>query len=90
MFPEDVVQAVCHHMDTDHAEAALAIVRTLGGLPGAERVQTVAVDERSISFLAHTGDAVTPVDVAFAQPATDRTGLRLAVVELSERASGAS
>ena len=90
MFPEDVVQAVCHHMDTDHAEAALAIVRTLGGLPAAERVQTVAVDERSISFLAHIGEAVTPVDVAFAQTANDRSALRLAVVELSERASGGS
>ena len=90
MFPEDVVQSVCHHMDADHSEAALAIVRTLGGRPDADRVQTVAVDERSISFLAHAGDVITPVDVAFARPATDRAALRLAVVELSERATSAS
>ena len=24
-FPADVVQAVCHHMDTDHAVAALRL-----------------------------------------------------------------
>ena len=88
-FPADVVQAVCHHMDTDHAAAALLIVQVLGGLPDADRVETVGVDATSISFRAHVGDATTPVKVAFSEPATDRTALRLAVVALSERAEHA-
>ena len=88
-FPADVVQAVCHHMDTDHAVAALRIVRVLGGLPEADRVQTVGVDATSITFLAHVGDATTPVTVAFSEPAADRTALRLAVVALSERSERA-
>ncbi len=85
-FPDDVVQAVVTHMNDDHAAAALAIVRVLGGVPQAERVETVGVDDRSISFLAHHGGATTPVTVPFAEPATDRAGLRAAVVELSSRA----
>jgi len=73
-------------MDDDHADAALRIVQVLGGAPGADRVQTVGVDTTSISFLAHTGEATTPVTVAFSEPAADRTAVRLAVMALSERA----
>lgn len=85
-LPDDVVRAVCRHMDDDHADAALRIVQVLGGEPAADRVQTVGVDTTSISFLAHTGETTTPVTVAFSQPAADRTAVRLAVVALSERA----
>ena len=84
----ELVQGVCGHMNDDHAEAALAIVRTLGGLPLADSVTTTAVDERSITFLADVAGAATEVVVPFAEPANDRQGVRTAVVELSARAQG--
>ena len=85
----ELTQGVCGHMNTDHAEAALAIVRTLGGLSQANSVTTVSVDERSITFRADVAGGTTEVVVPFAEPATDRQGVRRAVVELSARAQGA-
>ena len=85
-FPDDVVRAVCAHMDDDHAEDGLLICRVLGGVPHATAVTTTGVDGAGIDFLARTPDGPVAVRVGFAEPATERAHLRLAVVALHERA----
>ena len=85
-FPDDVVRAVCAHMNDDHRADALLICRTLGGQPGADDVRTTGVDGAALHLTATVGGAQVPVQVPFARPVTERRELRAAVVELAERA----
>lgn len=85
-FPPDVVQAVCRHMDDDHAEDALLICRVLGGVPTARSVTTTGVDGAGIDLLAQTDDGPVPVRVPFAEPVRERADLRTAVVALHAQA----
>ncbi len=89
VFPDDVVRAVCAHMDDDHRDDALLVVRTLGGQPQAADVRTTGVDSSALHLLADVGGAQVPVRVPFARPVRDRSELRAAVVELAERARSA-
>ena len=90
-FPPDAVAAICRHMDEDHPEDALLIVRALGGVPDATAVRTVGVDGAGLRMAATRPDgAEVEVDVAFAAPVTERPQVRTAVVELYERACAVS
>ena len=86
-FPREVVDAVCRHMDDDHAQDALLIVRALGGRPDASAARTTSVDALGIDFEARTPDGPVQVRVPFDAPATERADLRGAVVALHARAS---
>lgn len=85
-FPPEVVQAVCRHLDDDHADDALLIARVLGGVPQATSVRTTGVDGAGLDLLAHTDEGPVPVRVPFAAPARERADLRSAVVALHARA----
>ena len=85
-FGPDVVAAVCRHMDDDHADDGLLIVQVLGGLPSATAVRAVDVDGEGMTFRATTPDGVRDARIAFGAPVTERPQLRLAVVELHDRA----
>ena len=89
-FPADVVAAVCRHMDDDHADDALLIVRTLAGVHDASAVRTTGVDRLGIAFEAQTPTGPVAVRVPFDQPATQRAQLRTAVVALHARAVAAA
>lgn len=78
MFDEQFVAGVCHHMNADHADDALRIVRTLGGRPGAKRVETVGVDAQGLRFVAYEDGQKLEVTVP--------EQVRPAVVTLSRRA----
>ncbi len=89
-FPPDVVEAVCRHMNDDHADDALLICRVLGGQPDAERVVTHGLDSEAMHFTAWTGETRTEVSVPFDEPVLDRPQVRLAVVRMHERACDAA
>lgn len=89
-FPPDVVEAVCRHMNDDHADDALLICRVLGGQPGAERVVTHGLDSEAMHFTAWTGETPTEVSVPFEEPVLERPQVRLAVVRMHERACDAA
>ena len=73
-------------MDDDHADDALLIVQTLGGAPDATEALAVDVDGAGMRFRV---DGARDVVVPFATPVTERAQVRLAVVELHQRASAA-
>ena len=81
------MHGICRHMNDDHPEMALRIVRVLGGQPGAERVETVGVDELGMHFVAHQQQSTAPVAVPFARRAAERPQVRPAVIELYRRAA---
>jgi putative heme iron utilization protein len=86
-FPDDVVAAVCRHMNDDHADGSLLICRVLGGRPDAVGAVAVGVDAAGMTFEVDGA----PVTVPFASPAPTRADVRVSVVELYERArSGAT
>lgn len=85
-FPADVVAAVCRHMAEDHAEDALLICRTLGGVPSARQATAVDVDGAGMAFRVLADDGEQTVVVPFARPVAVRVDVRTAVVELHERA----
>jgi len=85
-FPPDVVAAVCRHLNDDHAADLLLIARTLGGLPAAASATAVGIDAESLQVAARLDGRTEQVRIAFAAPASQRSQLRFAVVELHERA----
>lgn len=87
MLTSEAMHGICRHMNEDHPEMALRIVRVLGGRPGAERVETVGVDELGMHFVAHQQGSATPVAVPFARPVVEQPQIRSAVTELYRRAA---
>ncbi len=76
MLNSEAVQGICRHMNDDHPEMALRIVRALGGHPGAERAETVGVDELGLHFVAHERGSATPVAVPFVRSVAERPQVR--------------
>ncbi|GLX95844.1 DUF2470 domain-containing protein [Herbidospora sp. NBRC 101105] len=78
----DAVEAIKKHMNDDHADDALLIVRALGGKPGATSARTTGVDAEAIYFEAD-GE---PVTVKWSAPIEERAQVRKEVVVLYRRA----
>jgi len=90
-FPPDAVAAICRHMNDDHRADAVLICRHLAGLGDAVDAETVDVDAEAMHFRVQCSDGtVRPASVAFAEPALERAQVRVAVVELYERACAAA
>lgn len=84
---QDVVAAVCRHMNDDHRADALLICRELAGCRDAVDAETVGVDGAALHLRVRQVDGtVTAVSVPFAVPVHERADVRRAVVELHERA----
>lgn len=89
-FAQDIVTAVCRHLNDDHAPDCLLIARTLGGVPAAEGAEAVGVDSGMLRLRVRTPEGTREVVVPFAAPAHERAHVRTAVVELAERARRAA
>lgn len=78
------------HMNVDHLDASLSIVRTLGGLPEATTARVRDIDRMGVTFAADAPSGWHFVRVAFADgPIVDPAAVRSAVVELTHRARDA-
>jgi ribonuclease PH len=90
-FAPDVVAAICRHMNDDHGADSLLICQTIGAMPTAVHAQAVDVDPSAVHFQVTQPDGSTATAmVAFATPALERAQVRVAVVELYERACAAA
>jgi hypothetical protein len=81
-FTDEAVTAIKRHMNDDHAEDALLIVRALGGRPDATAAVTTDVDGEAIYFEVD-GDEVR---VPWSTTLTERAQVRVEVVKLYEQA----
>jgi hypothetical protein len=79
---DDVIAAVAHHMNTDHAEDNLVICRGVGGVPDATTAHFEGLDRHSATFVATTPDGTRTVRVPFAAPVTERAAIRAEVAAL--------
>jgi len=77
------------HLNADHADALLAMVRALGGHPAATAARCVGADRYGLDLEARTPAGPVAVRVAYAETLDTAAGLRAATVELTHRARAA-
>lgn len=82
-FTPDVVEAIKRHMNDDHTDDAVLIVRGLGGRPDCTDAHTSDVDAECIEFTLDGGEKVR---VPWGETLTERAQVRLAVVRLYREA----
>lgn len=86
-FPPEVVAQVMAHMNEDHVDDSLLIVRALGGLTAAESARMSGMDAEGIDFLAVLAGTEIPVRLPWSQRLTERAQVRVEVVKLHDRAA---
>lgn len=84
-FDDSVVQAVLTHMNDDHADDSLLIVRAFAD-PQATTATMVGLDATAGRWTAEVEDTTTAVEVPWPIEVTERADLRKAVVVLYEQA----
>ena len=89
VFSDDIVAAVLHHMNDDHAADNLLIARAFGN-GNAEKAHMVHLDGLAGHWLFSAGDAVEhPLRVEWSQPISERAEIRREIVVLYDRACAA-
>ncbi|MCD9625071.1 DUF2470 domain-containing protein [Rhabdothermincola salaria] len=88
-FPPEVVEAIARHMNDDHADDNVRICQGLGGRPDAETATMTGVDGDGIDFVVTGPDGDAAVRIEWPERITERPQVRVAVVELHERACAA-
>jgi putative heme iron utilization protein len=81
-FDCTVVDAVTRHMNDDHADDALLIVRAHGGRPDAESARMTGMDTHGADFSVRAGDEQVVVRVPWARELTERAEVRPEIVRL--------
>ena len=89
-FAPEVVEAVCRHMNEDHVEDSLLIVRSIGGAPDASDASMVGLDDTAAIFSATVDGATTEVRVPWSEPVTERAQIRVEVVRMYHEACTAA
>ncbi|WP_028057197.1 HugZ family pyridoxamine 5'-phosphate oxidase [Candidatus Solirubrobacter pratensis] len=76
------------HLNEDHADALLAMARTLGGFPDATEARCDGADRYGLDLTVGTPRGTGSTRVGFAETVIAPGGLRAATVELARRARG--
>lgn len=79
------------HMNSDHSDACLLIVQTLGGMPAAVRSTMQSMDSTHVEFLIETDDGITgQVSVEFSKPIARDSQIRGHLVAMTKQARALS
>lgn len=88
-FAPEVVAAVCSHMNDDHVEDSLLIVRSLGGRPEATAASMTSLDDTAGIFVATVDGEQVEVRVPWSEPISERAQIRAEVVRMYHEACAA-
>ena len=88
-FPPEVVAQIAHHMNDDHAEDNVLIVRGLGGIDGATAARMSGLDVDAMEFAAVVDGVEVPVRIPFAERLTERRQVRAEAVRMYREACAA-
>lgn len=88
-FTPDVVAAIVRHMNEDHADDTLLMVRMLGGQPDAQSAVMTGVDADGADFVANLGGTEAAVRLEWGKRLTERKQVREEVVRLYHLAANA-
>ncbi|GIE96193.1 DUF2470 domain-containing protein [Paractinoplanes rishiriensis] len=75
-FPPEVVAQIARHMNDDHAEDNLLIVRALGGAATATAATMSGMDQDAMEFTAVVDDIEVPIRIPFTHRLTERREVR--------------
>jgi len=88
-FAPEVVEAVCRHMNEDHVEDSLLIVRSLGGRPDATVAAMTGMDDTAAIFTATVDGVEQELRVPWSEQITERPQIRAEVVRMYHEACAA-
>ena len=81
-FTPEVVEQIAHHMNGDHSDDNVLIVRALGGIPAATAARMSGMDADAMEFAAVLDGIEVPVRVPFAERLTERRQVRAEAVRM--------
>ncbi|MDY7086510.1 MAG: DUF2470 domain-containing protein [Actinomycetota bacterium] len=85
-FPPEVVEQIARHMNDDHADDNVLIVRALGGVPMADAARMSGLDADAMEFRAVVDGLEVPVRVPFSERLTERRQVRAEAVRMYHEA----
>jgi putative heme iron utilization protein len=88
-FPPEAVAQIADHMNGDHADDNLLIVRALGGIPQATAARMSGLDAEAMEFAAVVDGIEVPVRVPFSERLTERSQVRAEAVRMHREARAA-
>lgn len=88
-FGPDVVAAVTRHMNEDHPDDNLLIVRALGGQDAATAAHMSGLDKLGADFVAVVDGAEKSVRIPWGRELTERREVRVEVVRMYHEACAA-
>jgi putative heme iron utilization protein len=77
--PVGDARGAIEHLNDDHADALLAMAQALGGYPDATAATCTAADRYGLDLAVETPRGSAPARVGFADPVTEKAGLRAAL-----------
>ena len=81
-FGEDVVTAICRHMNEDHSADTLVICQGAGGRPEASAARMTGLDGDGGDYVVTVGGREEPVRILWSRRLTERAEVRPEVVRL--------
>lgn len=88
-FPQQVIQAVKDHMNLDHNDDSLLIVRSLGSTPNATAAEVSSMDGNALEFAAVVDGNDTTVTVPWSEPISERPQIRVEIERMYHEACAA-
>jgi putative heme iron utilization protein len=85
-FPPEVVAQIASHMNGDHTEDNLLIVRALGGMPQATAARMSGLDADAMEFAAAVDGIEVPVRIPFSERLSERGQVRAETVRMYREA----
>ncbi|GAA3350724.1 hypothetical protein GCM10020358_77710 [Amorphoplanes nipponensis] len=88
-FTPEVVAQIARHMNDDHAEDNVLIVRGLGGISTASAARMSGLDSDGMDFEATVNGIAVPVRIPFSERLTERRQVRGETVRMYQQACAA-
>jgi len=88
-FTPEVVAQIARHMNDDHAEDNVLIVRGLGGIGTATAARMSGLDRDGMDFDATVNGIAVPVRIPFSERLTERRQVRGEAVRMYQQACAA-
>ena len=88
-FPPEVVAQIARHMNDDHADDNVLIVRGLGGARAATAARLAGMDPDGMDFAAAVNGVEVPIRIPFRERVTERRQVRAEAVRMYQDACAA-
>jgi putative heme iron utilization protein len=85
-FPPEVVAQIATHINGDHADDLVLIVRALGGMPQATAARMSGLDADAMEFAAAVDGIEVPVRIPFSERLSERGQVRVETVRMYREA----